>query len=82
MYENLIGLMAIRKIAKTTMSTKMDMNRGTLDNKLNGKSKFTVSEMYFIQHNFFSDVDMDYLFAKTDKTAWTGLDERRWWKWH
>lgn len=69
MYENLIALMAVRKVSKKTIADRMGINRAALYNKLNGKSKFSLSEMFFIHQNFFSDIDKDYLFAKTDKTA-------------
>ena len=66
MYSNLIGLMAIRKVAKTTLASAMGINRSTLDNKLEGKSQFTLSEMFFIQHKFFPDVPEEKLFEKTE----------------
>lgn len=69
MYTNLIGLMAIRKVAKTTLSAAMGINRGTLNNKLEGKSRFSLSEMFFIQRKFFPDIPQDELFKFEEKTA-------------
>ena len=69
MYSNLIGLLAIRKIAKTVLAAKMGINRGTLDNKLEGKSRFSLSEMFFIQQKFFPDLTEEEIFKFDEKTA-------------
>lgn len=69
MYANLIGLLAIRKIAKTALATAMGINRGTLDNKLEGKSRFSAAEMFFIQQKFFPDLSESELFKFDEKTA-------------
>lgn len=66
MYENLISLIAVRKIAKVDISNAMDMNRTTFDNKLWGKSKFTIAEMFFIHQKFFPDVSEEELFKRTE----------------
>lgn len=65
MYANLIGLIAIRKIVKSQIAAAMGLNRSTLENKLNGKSKFTLSEMFFIQQKFFPDISEEELFEFT-----------------
>lgn len=69
MYANLIGLMAIRKLAKTKLAAIMGISRSTLDNKLVGKSKFSVAEMFFIQEKFFPDIPQAELFAIEEKPA-------------
>ena len=69
MYANLVGLMAIRKIAKTALATAMGINRGTLDNKLDGRSRFSAAEMFFIQQKFFPDVPEKELFKFDEKSA-------------
>lgn len=65
MYANLIGIMAVRKIVKTDICAAMGINRTTFENKLRGKSKFSTSEMYFIQKVFFPDVSSEKLFEMT-----------------
>lgn len=67
MYANLIGLMAIRKIAKNALAASLGINRGTLDNKLEGSSKFTIAEMFFIQQKYFPDVSEQELFKREEK---------------
>ena len=69
MYSTLIGLLAIRKIAKATLASKMGINRGTLDNKLGGKSRFSLSEMFFIQQKFFPDLTEEEIFKFDERTA-------------
>ena len=69
MYANLIGLLAIRKIAKITLAAAMGINRGTLDNKLEGKSRFSTAEMFFIQQKFFPDLTEEEIFKFDEKTA-------------
>ena len=69
MYANLIGLLAIRKIAKTALAAAMGINRGTLDNKLEGKSRFSAAEMFFIQQKFFPDLTEEEIFKFDEKTA-------------
>lgn len=69
MYENLIGLIAIRKVTKTNIATALGINRSTLDNKLNGKSRFTSAESFFIQKKFFPDVSEEELFRKAGESA-------------
>lgn len=64
MYKKLIGEIAVRKIAKTEIASKMGIDRSTLENKLTGKSKFTISEMFFIQTMFFPDTKPEELFEK------------------
>ena len=64
MYSNLIGLIAVRKISKVDIAKAMGIDRSTLENKLRGKSEFSVSEMYFIQQKFFPDVQAEKLFEK------------------
>lgn len=66
MYEKLIGLIAVRKIAKTRIAEAMDIDRTTLENKLRGKSEFSVSEMFFIQNQFFPDIKKEELFLKSE----------------
>lgn len=69
MYANLIGLMAVRKVAKTVLAAALGINRGTLDNKLEGRSKFSAAEMFFIQQKFFPDVPENELFKFDAQTA-------------
>lgn len=64
MYSKLIGLIAVRKIAKVDIAKALEIDRSTLENKLRGKSKFSSAEMFFIQHKFFPDVDEEVLFEK------------------
>lgn len=67
MYANLIGLIAIRKVTKTALAAAMKINRSTLDNKLNGKTRFSPAEMFFIQQKFFPDVTEEELFKMTEQ---------------
>lgn len=69
MYEKLIGLMAIRKVTKVAIAEAMGINRSTLDNKLEGKTRFSTAEMFFIQQKFFPDVVQAELFTFVDKPA-------------
>lgn len=62
MYEYLIGVIAVRKISKVKIANSLGIDRSTLENKLRGKSKFSISEMFFIQHEFFPDIDANTLF--------------------
>lgn len=65
MYENLIGIMAIRKVKRIDISKSLGIDRSTLENKLNGKSKFTIAEIFFIQQKFFPDKKSEWLFERS-----------------
>lgn len=69
MYENLIGIMAIRKIKRIDISKSLGIDRSTLENKLNGKSKFTIAEIFYIQQKFFPDKKSEWLFKRTNNKA-------------
>lgn len=62
MYENLIATIAIRKVAKTKIAADLEIDRSTLENKLRGRSHFTVAEMFFIHAKYFPDTDANKLF--------------------
>lgn len=64
MYSNLIGIIAVRKISKVDIARAMGIDRSTLENKLRGKSEFSIAEMYFLQHEFFPDVRKEELFER------------------
>ena len=69
MYENLIATIAISRVSKSYIAKTLDIDRSTLENKLRGTSKFSVSEMFFIHQKFFPNKDEDWLFERIGKEA-------------
>ena len=61
-YNNLIGEMAKRHITNVDMSKLLGIHRNSVNNKLSGKSKFTVQEAFEIQRAFFDDLPIAFLF--------------------
>lgn len=69
MYENLIGAIAICKVSKSQIARSLEIDRSTLENKLRGKSRFSVAEMFYIHQNFFPNKNEDWLFAREKDEA-------------
>lgn len=65
MYANLRGELSKRGIQQTLLAKQLGLHENTINNKLSGKSKFTIEEAFAIKQTFFADdnVDLNYLFA-------------------
>lgn len=68
MYQNLEAEIARRKneFNKTEFAKKIGMTLNTLNNKIDSKSDWTLSEVQAIC-KIFPDLKIDYLFEKTNK---------------
>lgn len=70
MYPNLEAEIARRRILKADIAKAMKISYRTFRNKTTGVCDFTWPEVNLIQHQFFPDVEKEYLFATdTDQSA-------------
>lgn len=60
--------MAKRKISIEDLAALLGMHRNSISNKLNGSSSFTIEESVKIQEKYFSDLELKYLFSKTQES--------------
>ncbi len=65
-YPELVGAMAKRKLTKVAVARKIGINPRTLYAKLNGETDFTLSEANAIHAAFFSDIDKETLFSRSE----------------
>ena len=66
MYSNLLAEMARCNITRQRLSALLDINNGTLSQKLNGKSDFTLPQAFAIKRLLDTDLPIDVLFAKEE----------------
>ena len=64
-FPNLEGEIARRGICKNEIANALGITARSLRNKLSGVSPLTWPQADFIQKNFFSDKDKDYLFSRS-----------------
>lgn len=71
MFYNLFAEMARNEIKKNDIANCLNVSEKTARNYLNGTSKISWSDALKIKHTFFSDLDIEYLFAieKSSKQA-------------
>lgn len=66
MYPNLLSEMARKGIKKKDLKKVIGTKRnGTIYDKFNGKSYFTLDQAFLIQETFFPNHTVDYLFRKS-----------------
>lgn len=63
-YPNLEAEMARHGIKRSQIAELLDVRRGTISDKMNGKSRFDIDEAFAIKKTFFKDCPMDYLFDR------------------
>lgn len=66
MYENLERVMKERGITKKALAEFLDVRHATIVDKTNGNSRFLLDEAFKIQEQFFPDLEIKYLFSKTE----------------
>lgn len=64
---NLENALNQKGIAKTVVMNLLNISRSTLDNKLAGRTEFTIDEAFKIKENLLPEYDIEYLF--TSNTA-------------
>lgn len=69
MFPNLRAEMARKGIDGKNMSARLECDPKTFNNKINGKTEFTRSEIFKIQKEVFPDLAVEYLFAYSEKVA-------------
>lgn len=60
-YPTLAGQIVARGISKASMAAALSCSQRTLQNKLNGGSEFTWSEVCTMRKLFFADMELDAL---------------------
>ena len=60
---NLKGEMAKKNVTIEEIAECLNVHRNSVANKINGRSKFSISEAFKIQKNFFPELEVEYLFA-------------------
>lgn len=55
-----------RNITGKRLAELLGIRPETVSDKITGKSDFTRTEMFLIRDTFFDDIDMAYLFLKTE----------------
>lgn len=66
MLMNLKAQMWQRNITGKRLAELLGIRPETVSDKITGKSDFTRTEMFLIRDTFFDDIDMAYLFLKTE----------------
>jgi len=64
MYRNLIAEIARKGLTNKIISSALEVDRNTFENKLKGKTKFSFDEAQSIRNTFFPEYQYDYLFTK------------------
>lgn len=64
MFENLIAELKKKGITNKAVSTLIGCTEKTLQNKLNGVTEFTLSEVLSINENLLPEFTLQYLFRK------------------
>lgn len=65
-YGNLKIEMMKRNITIESIAKLLDVHRNSAANKVNGKSHFTIEEAEKIHNVLFPDLEITYLFRRTD----------------
>lgn len=65
-FDNLRAEMSRKNIGILDMAKGLGCNRDTLSRKLAQKSPLNLDEAFMIQRLFFPELDVKYLFAKSD----------------
>ena len=65
MYGNLSSELRRKNIAKKVIADMLGCTEKTINNKMSGKTDFTISEAFMIHKNLLPEFDMDYIFAST-----------------
>lgn len=63
-YSNLKGEMAKKGVTNVDIANLLKVHRNTVDNKLSGKSSFSVDEAFRIYEAFFRGEDFAYIFYR------------------
>ena len=64
MYPNLEAELARNDISKTEIAEFLGVRQATVYDKLNGNSSIKLDEALAIKREFFSELNMEYLFKK------------------
>lgn len=64
MFNNLKAELVRINLTQRDLAKALSIDEKTLSQKINGKSKFDVDEMWIIKKNFFPNLQLDYLFEK------------------
>lgn len=59
MYANLKGEMAKKNVQQTEIAKALKLHNNSVNNKINGKTRFTIAEAFLIKEIFFEDSDME-----------------------
>lgn len=66
MYGNLCNELKRKNITQKVVADLIKTTEKTANNKVLGKTDFTISEAFLIHRNLLPEFDMDYIFARTD----------------
>lgn len=66
MYRNLKAEMVRFDINISSLAKKLDVKDDTIRRKIHGKASFTVEEALLIQKSFFKNLNVEYLFQKSE----------------
>lgn len=71
MYENLSNALKAKGLSFTAAASILNMPEPTFRAKMNGKSQcgFSIEEAFSIKRNLFPELDIAYLFAKTESQS-------------
>ena len=64
MYDNLKALMGLKGITIDAMANLLGVHRNTVQNKLDGKSEFTIGEAQLIIETMFPEYTYKYVFHR------------------
>jgi transcriptional regulator with XRE-family HTH domain len=65
MFENLRNELSKKRISNKAVADLIGCTQKTLDNKLNGVTEFTLSEILLISDNLLPEFELRYLFKRT-----------------
>ena len=68
MYSNLRSELANKGITQVALANMLGVTEKTLQNKLNGKTEFTITESLYICHNVLPEFNLNYLFKKFERS--------------
>lgn len=69
MYNNLKSVVAKKNVTHQMISELLGIGTKTVYNKLNGESDWLIPEAMKLKKYLFPEYDLDWLFAKDEKTA-------------
>ena len=67
MFPNLRAELARKNITGRTLAKALNITNDSVSNKMNGKTEFTRAEIFKIRDEFFSDLNLDYLFETKEE---------------